>query len=43
MLFAGDPLSKPTNPYGDLVYDIVTPASAPRPAAAVADLRGSLQ
>jgi hypothetical protein len=43
MLFAGDPVSKPANPYGDLVYDVVAPAPAPRPAAAVADLRGSLQ
>ena len=41
MLFSGDPLSKPAAPYGDLVYDVVTPA--PRPATAIADLRGSLQ
>jgi hypothetical protein len=43
MLFAGDPLSKPANPYGDLLYDVVTPAPAQPSAAAVADLRGSLQ
>ena len=42
MLFAGDPLNKPANPFGDLIYDDVTPP-APRPVAAVADLRGSLQ